>query len=238
MQQFGWCNQFDSWWPWKVKSRSFAEIPVFLKWTPFFIYNFPLIIILQSTLRNWRTITRSILRAKAERFRSYLNELESDLSRSPKVKQIKPSVSHHMSSYMWSLVTTALSRSETLFSADVHEMTFQWSNWLHHPIRSIWVPIVFYSNYSAISHRNHVFSRWPWSDLSRSPKVKLITPYYSQHTSSYTSSTVTTYSAISHRNPERMIIWSLSLRLVVYTRYCCKYKVLWWKTHGHHRHHL
>ena len=33
---------------------------------------------------------------------------------------------------------------------------------------------VVYGNYSAISHRNLVFSRWPWSDLSKSAKVKLI----------------------------------------------------------------
>ena len=38
---------------------------------------------------------------------------------------------------------------------------------------------VFYSNSSAISHMNRVFSRWPWSDLSRSPNVKLIMPSYS-----------------------------------------------------------
>ena len=50
---------------------------------------------------------------------------------------------------------------------------------------------VFYSNYSAIWHRNPVFSKWPWSDLSRSPKVKLITPFDSQHIISYTSPIVT-----------------------------------------------
>ena len=47
------------------------------------------------------------------------------------------------------------------------------------------LPYVFYGNYSVISYRNHVFSRWPWSDLPRSPRVKLITPADSQHMSSY-----------------------------------------------------
>ena len=50
---------------------------------------------------------------------------------------------------------------------------------------------VFCSNYCAISHRNNVSMRWPWSDLSRSPKVKLITPSDFQHITSYTSSIVT-----------------------------------------------
>ena len=40
------------------------------------------------------------------------------------------------------------------------------------------------------------FIRWPWSDLSRSPKVKLIIPSDSRHIISYTCFIVTT--ALSH----------------------------------------
>ena len=68
----------------------------------------------------------------------------SDLSRSPKVKLVAPSDSHHMSSYTCSIVIIAISRTETPFSADDLDLTFQGhqrSNWLHHPIRIIWVPI-------------------------------------------------------------------------------------------------
>ena len=50
---------------------------------------------------------------------------------------------------------------------------------------------VFYSNYSTISHGNPVFQKmtsiWPF----RSPKVKLIMPFDSQHIISYTCSIVT-----------------------------------------------
>ena len=53
-------------------------------------------------------------------------------------------------SYLCSIVTTAISRTETLF-----------------------------------------FSRWPWSGLSRPPKVKLIMPSNSRHIASYTCSIVT-----------------------------------------------
>ena len=50
---------------------------------------------------------------------------------------------------------------------------------------------VFCSNYSAISHGNPVFSRWPWSGFPRSPKVKLIIPSDSRHIISYTCVIVT-----------------------------------------------
>ena len=50
---------------------------------------------------------------------------------------------------------------------------------------------VFYSNYSAILHRNPVFIRWPWSDLSRSRKVKLVAPSDSHHMSCYVCPIVT-----------------------------------------------
>ena len=51
---------------------------------------------------------------------------------------------------------------------------------------------VFYSNYSTMSHENpFFFSRWPWSCLSRSPKVKLIMPSHSRHITSYTCSLIT-----------------------------------------------
>ena len=72
---------------------------------------------------------------------------------------------------------------------------------------------VFYSNYSAISHGIYVFSRWPWSGLSRSLKVKLNTPFYSRHIISHTCSLVN-YSAISHRNPafqQMTLIWSFKV---------------------------
>ena len=68
----------------------------------------------------------------------------SDLSMSPEVKLTTPSDSQHMSSDTSSIVTIALSRTNTLFSADDLDLTFQGhqrSNWLNHPIRSLWVPI-------------------------------------------------------------------------------------------------
>ena len=68
----------------------------------------------------------------------------SDLSRSPKVKLITPSDSPHILSYTSSIVTIALSRTQTLFLADDLDLTFQGhrrSNWLHHPIRKIWIPM-------------------------------------------------------------------------------------------------
>ena len=68
----------------------------------------------------------------------------SDLSRSPKVKLITPSDSPHIFSYPSSIVTIALSRTQTLFLADDLDLTFQGhqrSNWLHHPIRKIWFPM-------------------------------------------------------------------------------------------------
>ena len=68
----------------------------------------------------------------------------SDLSKSRKVKLVAPSDSHLMSSYTCSIVTIALARTETMFSADDLSLTFECqprSNWFHHPIRIIWVPI-------------------------------------------------------------------------------------------------
>ena len=50
---------------------------------------------------------------------------------------------------------------------------------------------VFYSDYCAISHGNPFFSRWPWSGLPRSPKVKLIMRFDSRHIISYTCFIVT-----------------------------------------------
>ena len=51
--------------------------------------------------------------------------------------------------------------------------------------------LVFYSSYSAISLRTPFFSRWPWSDLPRSSKVKLIMASDLRHITSYTCSIVT-----------------------------------------------
>ena len=70
------------------------------------------------------------------------------------------------------------------------------SNWLLYAIRSAIYELsdfllAFYSYNSAITHRNFVFSRWPWSDLSRSPKVKLTTQSDPRPMSSYKRSIVT-----------------------------------------------
>ena len=45
--------------------------------------------------------------------------------------------------------------------------------------------IVFYRNYSAISHGNPVFQQMAWSDLPKSPKVKLIMPSDPRHMTCY-----------------------------------------------------
>ena len=50
---------------------------------------------------------------------------------------------------------------------------------------------VFHINYSAISHETLFFNRWPWSGLSRSPKVKLIMPSVSRLIPSYACFIVT-----------------------------------------------
>ena len=69
----------------------------------------------------------------------------SDLPRSPKVKRIMPSDPRQMTSYECSIVTIALSRRGTLFlSRSDLDLTFQghqWSNWLCHPIRGLWLLI-------------------------------------------------------------------------------------------------
>ena len=44
------------------------------------------------------------------------------------------------------------------------------------PRRTFQFLLVINSNYGAISHRYRDLGRWPWSDLSRSPKVILIMP--------------------------------------------------------------
>ena len=118
----------------------------------------------------------------------------SHFSRSPKVKLITPSDSQHITSYTSSIVTIALPRTETCFQ----QKTLIWpckvtKGQTDYTIRFAAYKFLYvsYSNYSAISHKNPVSSRWPWSDLPRSPKVKLITPSDSQHITSYTSSILT-----------------------------------------------
>ena len=50
---------------------------------------------------------------------------------------------------------------------------------------------VFYSNFSVISHGIPVFQQWPWSDLLRSAKVKLMMPSDSWPMTCYQCSIVT-----------------------------------------------
>ena len=76
-----------------------------------------------------------------------------------------------------------LSRTETvLFQQMTMILTFQGhqrSNWLCHPIRDLWLPISVscFIVTTALSRTETLFfSRWPWSDRSGSPHVKLIMP--------------------------------------------------------------
>ena len=132
----------------------------------------------------------------------------SDLPRSPKVKLVVPSDSHHMSSYTCFIVTIALSQTETVFfsrwpcsdlsrspkvklvaPSDSHHMSsytcFIPSDSHHMSCYTCFIVTI------ALSRtENMFFSRWPCSDLSRSPKVKLVAPSDSHHMSSYTCSIV------------------------------------------------
>ena len=102
-----------------------------------------------------------------------------------------------MSSYKRSIVTIALSRTETMFYS-----RWPWSGLSRSPKVKLITPsdsrpISYYKCSSvtiALSLTETVFfSKWPWSDLSRSPKIKLIMPsdsrpisYYSYKCSSVT----------------------------------------------------
>ena len=99
------------------------------------------------------------------------------------------------------------------FSADDLDPTFQGhqrSNWLCHLICDLWLPICVSIVTIALSRTETLFfSRWPWSGLSRSPKVKLIMPFDLRPMTSYKCS-LSNYSAISHGNPvfqQMTLIW-------------------------------
>ena len=111
------------------------------------------------------------------------------LSRSPEVKMMTPSDLHHMSCYMRSKVTKALSRTETLFISRC-----PWSDLLRSPKFKLITPSDSHhtSCYMcsivtiAPSHTETMFfSKWPWSDLPRSPNVKSIMPCDPRHINSY-----------------------------------------------------
>ena len=131
---------------------------------------------------------------------SKISHIDLELSGSPKVKLDMPFDSRHIISYTCSVVTIALSRTETLFFS-----RWPWCGLSRSPKAKLIMPfdsrhITSYTCSivtTALSRTETLFfSRWPWSGLSRSPKVKLIMPFDSQHIISCTCSIVTI--ALSH----------------------------------------
>ena len=106
-----------------------------------------------------------------------------------------PSDSRHITSYTCSILTIALSCTETLFFS-----RWPWSGLSRSPKVKLIMPsdsrhITSYTCFIvtiALSRTETLFiSRWPRSGLSRSPKVKLVMPFDSRHIISYTCSIVT-----------------------------------------------
>ena len=106
-----------------------------------------------------------------------------------------PFDSRHITSYTCSIVTIALSRTETLFFS-----RWPWSRLSRSPKVKLNMPMDSRNIISntcskvtiALSRTETLFfNRWPWSGLSRSPKVKLNMSFDSRHIISYTCSVVT-----------------------------------------------
>ena len=124
-----------------------------------------------------------------------------------------PFDSWHISSHKCSIVTLALSRTETLFFS-----RWPWFGLSRSPKVELNMP--FYSRHIisytcsvmtiALSRTETLFfSRWPWSGLSSSTKVELNMPFrFATYHFLYVFCSI--YSAISHENPvfqQMTLIW-------------------------------